>query len=439
MLQQDSIRALIRIYIRVLSVLKEQKALFGPLTPPYIILHIEDTEDEIARLKVELANLPETPSVVAAGRPGQDDHAGTDYIATNQPERSDIESLVAQSERPDQVDLIQELAWLKDQLIQPEPALPAPGNYARVGKVVRILDSLLFLWNQGVAITGDLAEIGLPGFRPDGWFLPDDRLLGFVKIEEGKFLMGSDPDDDRYATKNEQPQHILHLPTYYISRYPVTVAQYRLFLEDSDHQSTTSEILENRDDHPVTNVNWFDAMSYCHWLTQKLQEWIELPKQLRQLFDNGVEGGRKWIATLPSEAEWEKAARGLDGRKYPWGDRFDQAYANCCNQIQSTTLVGKYIKGISPFGVRDMSGNVAEWTRSVWGKGVENAYYRYPYHPDDGRELLTGKPDWLIVIRGGGFNHPFEKIRCAYRAADYPNRHAHNRGFRVVLSTALVN
>ena len=208
-----------------------------------------------------------------------------------------------------------------------------------------------------------------------------------IFIPAGEFLMGSGSD-----------QHTLYLPDYYIAKTPVTNAQYAAFV-----QTTGSSVPENKEDHPVVNVSWYDATKYCQWLAE-------------------VTGK---IYRLPSEAEWEKAARGTDGRIYPWGDEWD---ASRCNTSKGgkrgTTPVGTYPQGASPYGCLDMAGNVWEWTRSL--------YKNYPYDPTDGREDLDA--GGRRVVRGGSWGDLRGLARCADRGWDGPVDRGSNRGFRLVVS-----
>ena len=221
-----------------------------------------------------------------------------------------------------------------------------------------------------------LALVGDPRFREDVWYLPDEPLLGFVEISEGPFLMGEGDD-----------QHELSLPTYYVARYPVTVAQFRAFVEDSDFQPENADSLRGVDNHPVVQVSWHEALAYCEWLTQRLRTWEGTPEPLATLLRE-----EDWIVTLPSEAEWEKTARGAlemkegltvggpgglriafqgenpsPDRRYPWGDKADPERANCDDTgIGATNAVGCFLGGVSPYGVEELSGNVWEWTRSLY-------------------------------------------------------------------------
>jgi formylglycine-generating enzyme required for sulfatase activity len=155
--------------------------------------------------------------------------------------------------------------------------------------------------------------------------------------------------------------------------------------------------------HPVADVSWHDARAYCEWLSQKT--------------------GRPY--RLPTEAEWEKAARGTDGRVYPWGDEFDTVKCNSDeDHILGTTPVGQYSPGgDSPYGAADMVGNVWEWCSTLERK--------YPYRPDD-REDLDAEGE--RVLRGGSFYQDRSVVRCAYRISHYPDLRLDHFGFRVAIS-----
>jgi formylglycine-generating enzyme required for sulfatase activity len=230
----------------------------------------------------------------------------------------------------------------------------------------------------------------------------------FVWISPGPFLMGSDGEKDPHARDAEFPQHEVVLPGYWISRYPVTWAQFRAFAKAAaGYDASGKPALENLANRPVSYLIWNYAMAYCQWLDEKTRLQV----------------------TLPSEAEWEKAARGTDGRIYPWGDENPtEEMCNFDHNIGGTTPVGKYSpQGDSPYGCADMSGNVWEWTRSI--------FTDYPYEPDDGRENL--ERGHTRVVRGGSFNGTPRFVRCATRYRVDPSNRLRTLGFRVVVSPHL--
>jgi formylglycine-generating enzyme required for sulfatase activity len=285
------------------------------------------------------------------------------------------------------------------------------------------------------AQAGDaLAIFGDPRFRVEAWFLPDEPLVGFVEIPAGPFLMGSDKKNDPQTYDNETPQHTLTLPGYYLSRYPVTVAQFRAFVEQSGYEPEDPDSLRGLANHPVVYISWYEAVRYCQWLTEHLREWPDTPEPLATLLRK--EG---WQVMLPSEAEWEKAAGGPstgsgDGRIYPWGDEFDANRANTSEtRIDELSAVGCFPQGASPYGCLDMAGNVWEWTRSLWGKDYGKPDFRYPYDPGDGRERLDAPNNVLRVLRGGAFWGGLGDARCAARRWHYPDSRNDHRGFRVVV------
>jgi formylglycine-generating enzyme required for sulfatase activity len=292
-----------------------------------------------------------------------------------------------------------------------------------------------------------------PRFRGDVFHLPDEDpdSLGFVEVPAGPFWMGSDRSKDPQASDDElwpdRPRTgivsrwfganpgpsdsgagNLTLPTYYVGRYPVTVAQFRVFAEMSG-TNVAPEALEGIPDHPVVLVAWDEALAYCHWLGERLRNAPQTPPWLLSFLQAG---GR---VLLPSEAEWEKAARGTDRRVYPWNGPIDPSRANYLGaRILQTTPVGAFPAGASPFGVLDMSGNVWEWTRSVWGPAAEKPEFAYPYKPNRVRENLDADPRRRRVVRGGAFHDLEVKVRAAYRARDFPGGRHTFIGFRVVVS-----
>ncbi len=260
----------------------------------------------------------------------------------------------------------------------------------------------------------------LPGFRPDAWYLPDDDLLGFVEIPAGTFRMGSDPKVDPRAFVNERwsassNQGTVDLPGFYIGRYEVTVAQLRAFVAAADFR-VHAQALGGLPDHPVSAVSWPDALAYCRWLDTTLREWPHTPPPLSRLLNDG------WRVTLPNEAQWEKAARGTDGRIFPWGDepRPDRANYGGSN----TTPVGSFVCPECSFDLSDMSGNVWELTRSP--------YRPYPFDPTN--DNLDLDADALWVMRGGSYADTDQNIRAAIRGGADPGARRPFIGFRIVLT-----
>ena len=230
----------------------------------------------------------------------------------------------------------------------------------------------------------------LDGFRADAWFLADDDLLGFVEIAAGPFIMGSNPTLDRMAYENERWSNLrrqgsVQLPTFLISRFETTVAQFDAFVQATQIQ-VAAATLSGQPDQPVTNITWPQALAYARWLEQQLRESQQTPARIQQMLDSGAS------VTLPSEAEWEKAARGTDGRVFPWGSqaRTDRANFNAT----AVRSVGSLACPECAHGLSDMSGNVWELTRSP--------YQEYPYDSSDDNSNLS--QDALWVMRGGSFS-----------------------------------
>ena len=267
-------------------------------------------------------------------------------------------------------------------------------------------------------VNGNPGEV--PGFLAEAWQLPDDPLLGFVEIAAGSFLMGSDAvtdpmafDIERWSSTNAQA--VLELPTYYIGRFEVTVAQMRSFVQATGYP-IDGQALSGAPGHPATFISWPDALAYSRWLDEILRTSPDTPEVLSTLLEGGGQ------VTLPTEAEWEKAARGSDGRIYPWGSepRPDRA----TYQARGTTAVGSHQCPECPFGLSEMAGNVWEWTRSP--------YQPYPYDPIDDFEDLENESLW--VMRGGSFTDPAHFVRGANRGGADPGARRAFIGFRIAIS-----
>lgn len=232
-----------------------------------------------------------------------------------------------------------------------------------------------------------------------------------IQIPAGEFLMGSDS-----GPTDEQPAHRVSLPAIFIDRLPVTNAQFAEFLNAVGPVNAHGENLFDVKDpdarihrraggwsadpgfeqHPVVEASWAGARDYCAWLGKR----------------------------LPTEAEWEKAARGTEGRPYPWGnDAPDATRARYGAPFNALVPVGRSPRGASPYGVLDMAGNVWHW--------VSSAYRPYPYRPDDGRENLTVGP--VRGTRGGGHDSPPDELTTTQRGRNLsraPGAGHHNIGFR---------
>ena len=212
--------------------------------------------------------------------------------------------------------------------------------------------------------------------------------LDLVRVPAGAFLMGS-TDADKSASGDEKPQHKVKLDEYLIGKYEVTNEQYAAYAKAKGLSWTMPQ---GKGKHPVVSVSWDDAVAFCAWVSQT--------------------SGRR--VQLPTEAQWEKAARGTDGRIYPWGNEAPNAnLANFNQNVKDTTEVGKYSPaGDSPYGLADMAGNVWEWTSSL--------YKGYPYKADDGREEQNSRD--ARVLRGGAFGLVASLVRCANRYHPPPVR-----------------
>ncbi|MCP4689966.1 MAG: SUMF1/EgtB/PvdO family nonheme iron enzyme, partial [Desulfobacterales bacterium] len=264
-----------------------------------------------------------------------------------------------------------------------------------------------------------------------------DRLL---TVPAGPFLMGSD-DSDKEAQDREKPQHTLTLPEFKVCKYPVSQGQYMVFVEAggyADQQYWLENGWESKTkhgwagpepkgmpfdlpNHPVVGVSWYEATAYCRWLTVVWRSEGKI--------------SRDEEARLPTEAEWEKAARGVDGRIYPWEGEFD---ADKCNmretRIGATSPAGIFPNDASPYGALDMSGNVREWTCSLWGEDWGETDFPYPYTPDDERENLKAGNNVARVLRGGAYDNFRTVVRGALRHGNDRHFRYYDVGFRVFVS-----
>jgi len=297
------------------------------------------------------------------------------------------------------------------------------------------------------AQAGDaLARLGDP--RPGVGVDPETSLLDLLwcYVPPGPFVMGS-TDDDEMAWDDEKPQHHNETITedYLISRYPITNAQFTAFVEAGgyrERQYWTEAGWKRKEqrgwtrpfdygdpfnlpNHPVVGTSWYGAVAFCRWLTGQLRI---ANCELRIWRGNKLETlnsrPETLIVRLPSEAEWEKAARGVDGRRYPWGNDPDSDRASYKDTgIGTTSAVGCFPGGASPYGVEDLSGNVWEWCRTKWERDYEN------YQDDN--DLAGGE---RRVLRGGSFSYVRGRARSAYRGWYDPLDRYDDGGFRVVVA-----
>ena len=267
---------------------------------------------------------------------------------------------------------------------------------------------------------------------------PSDSLTSeMILISAGDFIMGqnadqgfmsckehgepySDTECKRHWYENEEPVHTIFLDDYYIDKYEVTNADYLACVLDGvcnpprkSSSKTREEYFENPEyaDYPVVFVSWFDAQTYCDW--------------------RGVR--------LPTEAEWEKAARGTDGRIYPWGNEFNPAAGNFCDRYyeyddgySDTSPVGSFPLGASPYGVMDIAGNVIEWTSDWFSEDYyKDSPYKNPQGPQEGS---------MRTYRGGTFlcHFPYD-VRTTDRYEWFPDDRFEHYGFRCASSTMPVS
>ena len=222
--------------------------------------------------------------------------------------------------------------------------------------------------------------------------------IDWVEIPAGEFI---------FSEEGELGKQTLHLETYRMSRYPVTNAQFQAFAADGGYETDDWwQDLEKPDslpnhrwaesNRPVENVSWYDAMAFCRWLSNKM----------------GLD------IRLPIEQQWEKAARGTDGRKYPWGNAFESERLNAEGKLGETSTVGIYPNGESPYGLMDMAGNVWEWCLNQY---------------EEPQITIADISGTYRVLRGGSWNNLAQYVCSAYRDNLTPDYRNYNIGFRLVL------
>ncbi len=287
------------------------------------------------------------------------------------------------------------------------------------------------------ARAGDLlARLGDPRFDPERFHLPVDDGLGFVLVPaDPGFRIGTRKAHAKRVSKivgydidqNEINDESTPTPGFYIARYPVTVAQLRAFVEAEGFALEDADALRDPNNRPARLVTWHEALAYCAWLNAMLAGSSALAgtEPARLVREQG------WQVALPSEMEWEKAARGgLADAVFPWGDTPDADRANYDESgIGDSSAVGCFpANGVDLY---DMVGNLFEWTCS--------RYAPYPYRSDDGREAMGPSGNEALVVRGGAWVNHRVGARCAYRFGDLPEGLFGDLGFRVVLRAADVS
>jgi formylglycine-generating enzyme required for sulfatase activity len=213
---------------------------------------------------------------------------------------------------------------------------------------------------------------------------------GMIYLEGGSFLMGCDDYPD------EAPEREVTVDPFYMDRTPVTVAQYALFLEATGHVNPRGwgERDLSGPDQPVVGVSWHDAQTYAEWAGKQ----------------------------LPTEAQWECAARGRDNRKYPWGSlEPDPTIANFGNHFGIPMIMTMHEEGATPDGVQSMGGNVVEWTRDWFT----------PHNAPAGEDPV------MRAVRGGSWRSPADELRCSFRKGLFPETRDTATGFRCVLPARL--
>ncbi|MCL5998036.1 MAG: SUMF1/EgtB/PvdO family nonheme iron enzyme [Chloroflexi bacterium] len=283
--------------------------------------------------------------------------------------------------------------------VQPCNVSPLLRPYQRISFVQRYENGLVAL---------------LAALNPNLLIIESPFHLEWVRVPAGEFLMGSDPARDRDAQEDEQPQHRVYVSAFYIGKVPITNAQYAAYARAMGRENKAGSP-SNKDDHPVVNVTWQEATDFCDWLSQATGQSFR----------------------LPTEAEWEKAARGTDSRIYPWGDEWDEKRLNGGEGgKKDTTPVGQYSPaGDSLYGVADMAGNVFEWVADWFGEDEYKDHTRLNSPVKDPTGPANGA---RRVFRGGSWYYEQFSARAAYRDRGDPDGRYFDVGFRVVLGDAQI-
>ncbi len=251
----------------------------------------------------------------------------------------------------------------------------------------------------------------------------DPRALdSLTEVPGGRFTFGSDSHPN-----SARPHHVT-VEAFKIGTYPVTNGAYGAFIQETDRLWRSPDgFAEDRRNAPATDLTWHDARAYCDWLTERWR------REGRIAADEHVR--------LPTEPEWERAARGdqpdmgADVLAYPWGHAWADDAANSEEAgLNTTCTVGLFPKGRSAYGCYDMVGQVWEWCTTLWGGDMATPNFRYPY-ANDGREALDAGPSIRRVLRGGCFSSGKLKACCTYRGSLEPDGFWRGNGFRILVSS----
>nr|MDX8321828.1 formylglycine-generating enzyme family protein [Agrobacterium sp. rho-8.1] len=237
-------------------------------------------------------------------------------------------------------------------------------------------------------------------------------------------------DDSTFGSDRNSysaPPHPVTVDAFRIGFYPVTNSAYVAFVRDTDRLWRSPDgFSDDRRNAPATDLTWHDARAYCDWLTHRWRA------------QGRISAGE--FVRLPTEPEWERAARGdqpdmgADVLSYPWGHAWMDDAANSEEAgFNTTCTVGLFPKGRSPSGCYDMVGQVWEWCTTLWGDDMAGPDFKYPYS-NDGREAVDAAPSIRRVLRGGCFSSGKLKACCTYRGSLEPGGFWRGNGFRIVVS-----